>query len=120
MLLAAIGIFREPDLFSRMQAATKASTLGIACTMLAVAVYFEELGVTSRALLIICFFFLTGPIAAHRLGRAAYFVGVSLWPGTTRDELREYLEQHDAKPPPQIPASQREHPVRNAPRPPHP
>jgi multicomponent Na+:H+ antiporter subunit G len=89
MLVAAVGVFRMPDLFSRMQAAAKAATLGAACILLGLAVYFGELGVTSRALLVICFLFLTAPVAAHRLARAAYFTGVALWHGTVRDELAE-------------------------------
>lgn len=88
LLLAAVGIFRFPDLYSRMQAATKGATLGIALMLLGVAVYFEELGVTTRALLVIVFFFLTAPVAAHMLGRAAYILGVPLWEGTIGDELK--------------------------------
>ena len=33
VLLAAIGVLRMPDLFTRMQAATKASTLGLGCLL---------------------------------------------------------------------------------------
>ena len=43
-LLAGAGVLRMPDLFTRMQAATKASTLGIGCIVLAVAIHFGELG----------------------------------------------------------------------------
>lgn len=88
LLLAAVGIFRFPDLYSRMQAATKGATLGIALMLLGVAVYFDDLGVTTRALLVIVFFFLTAPVAAHMLGRAAYILGVPLWEGTIGDELK--------------------------------
>jgi monovalent cation/proton antiporter MnhG/PhaG subunit len=87
-LLAGAGVVRMPDLFMRMQAATKASTLGIGCIVLAVAVHFGELGVTTRALATIIFVFLTAPIAAHMIARASYFVGVPLWQGTLIDELR--------------------------------
>lgn len=88
MLLAALGLARMPDLFNRMQAATKAVTLGVGCTFLAVAVHFGEAGVSFRVFLIIAFFFLTTPVAAHMIGRAAYFVGVRLWEGSVIDELR--------------------------------
>jgi multicomponent Na+:H+ antiporter subunit G len=56
--------------------------------MLAVAVYFGVFGVTTRALAAIAFFFLTAPVTAHLIGRASYFVGVSLWEGTVMDELQ--------------------------------
>jgi multicomponent Na+:H+ antiporter subunit G len=88
LLLAALGVARMPDLFTRMQSATKASTLGIACTMLAAAVHFFELSVTTRALATIAFFFLTAPVTAHLIARASYFVGTPLWDGTRFDELR--------------------------------
>jgi multicomponent Na+:H+ antiporter subunit G len=88
LLLAGVGVLRMPDLFMRMSAATKAATLGIACMLLAVAVHFSGVGITARALAAIAFFLLTAPVAAHMIGRAAYFVGVPLWRGTVRDELR--------------------------------
>lgn len=87
MLLAAIGLLRMPDLFSRMQAATKTSTLGAGSMFLAVAVFYGSLGIVSRALLVIAFLFLTLPVSAHMIARAAYFVGVPLWKGTVVDEL---------------------------------
>ena len=88
MLLAALGMVRMPDVYSRMQSATKASTLGVGCMMLAVAVDFADLAITTRAVLIVAFVFLTAPISAHMIGRAAYYAGVPLWHGTTVDELR--------------------------------
>jgi multicomponent Na+:H+ antiporter subunit G len=88
LLLAAIGIIRMPDLYSRIQAATKAATLGVGCIILALAIHFVDLGITVRALLVIAFLFLTQPVAAHMIGRAAYFVGVPLWENTIMDELR--------------------------------
>jgi multicomponent Na+:H+ antiporter subunit G len=54
-----------------------------------VAVHFQELGVTTRAVLVIAFFFLTAPVGAHVIARAAYAVGVPLWEGTITDELRD-------------------------------
>jgi multicomponent Na+:H+ antiporter subunit G len=86
MLLAALGIFRMPDVLTRMQAATKAATLGVACMLLAVAVHFHELAVTSRALLVIGFVFFTAPVAAHMLAKSALLLGVPLWPGTDRTD----------------------------------
>ena len=90
ILLAAVGVVRMPDLYSRMQSATKASTLGVGCTMLAVAVDFADLGITTRVVLIVAFVFLTAPVSAQMIGRAAYYVGVPLWKGTTLDELQDH------------------------------
>lgn len=93
-LLAAVGLLRFPDLFMRMQASAKGGTLGVGLLIFAVAVYFGELGVTTRALLIMAFFFLTAPVAAHIIARAAYFVGVPLWERTVRDEMRDRYDPH--------------------------
>lgn len=104
MLLAGVGILRMPDLFMRMQSATKASTLGAGCSLLAVAVHFGELGVTTRALLIIAFLFLTAPVAAHVIARAAYATGVRLWEASLYDQLgddrrRATIEDPASEPP---------------------
>ena len=88
MLIAGIGIVRMPDLFTRSSATSKAATLGAGCVLLAVAVHFGDLSVTARALATLAFIFLTAPVAAHMICRAAYIVGVPLWHGTVRDELR--------------------------------
>jgi multicomponent Na+:H+ antiporter subunit G len=87
MLLAGIGIVRMPDLFLRMSATTKAATLGVSSLLLAMAVYFGELGITSRAVATIVFVLLTAPVAAHMIGRAAYLGGVPLWERTCVDDL---------------------------------
>ncbi len=92
MFLAGIGILRMPDVYTRMSATTKAATLGVGCTLLAAAVYFGELGVTSRALATLAFLLLTAPVAAHMIGRAAYFGGVELSPGTVVDELKGHYD----------------------------
>jgi multicomponent Na+:H+ antiporter subunit G len=86
--LAALGLVRLPDLYTRMQAATKAGTLGIGLLAAAAAAHFASTGVTARALLIIFFIFLTAPVAAHVIARAAYSMGVELWGGTRLDEWR--------------------------------
>ena len=87
MLLGAVGVLRMPDVFMRMQSATKASSLGAACMFLAVAIFFGSLEIVTRALLVIAFLFLTLPVSAHMIARAAYFSRVPLWHGTIVDEL---------------------------------
>ncbi len=92
MLLGALGLARFPDVYLRMQATSKASTLGVALMMLGVACQAGSWAVTSKALLIIAFFFLTSPVAAYVMARAAYFKGTPLWEGTQQDELRPRRE----------------------------
>lgn len=88
MFLAALGVARMPDIFTRMHASTKSATLGVGCLMLGAALHFNDIGVSARALAVIVFLFITAPVAAHMIGRAAYFSGVQLWPGTLSDELK--------------------------------
>jgi multicomponent Na+:H+ antiporter subunit G len=87
ILLASIGVVRMPDVFTRMHVASKSSVLGAGLVMLSVAVWFGQLGVVTRSFLVIIFFVLTTPVAAHMIARAAYFGGVPRWEGTVIDQL---------------------------------
>ncbi len=86
-LVAALGVVRMPDIYMRLSAASKASTLGASCILAAVALYFASTAVTGKVVAIIAFTLLTAPVAAHMLGRAAYFSGEPLWKKSTVDEL---------------------------------
>ncbi len=87
-LIASIGVLRMPDMFCRMQASSKAGTLGVALTAAGAAMFFHAVPLTSRALLIIAFFLLTAPVAAHIIARSAYLMRVPMWEGTLLDEWR--------------------------------
>mgnify|MGYP000331554037 CR=1 FL=1 len=86
-VLAAVGILRMPDLFTRMHAASKAGSLGACCTVLAAAVHFHQADITVRAVLTVLFVVLTAPIAAHVIGRGGYLAGAKLSPETVVDEF---------------------------------
>jgi multicomponent Na+:H+ antiporter subunit G len=87
-LLAAVGMLRMPDLYTRMQAASKAATLGAACIIVAAALHFGTTAIATRALLTSIFLAATAPIAAHMIARVAYLIGVPLAEETVIDELR--------------------------------
>ncbi len=87
MLVASIGILRMPDLLIRMHATTKAGALGGGLMVLSVAFFFDDGAVTARAVATVIFIILTAPVAAHIIGRAAYFVGLPLWEHTVKDDL---------------------------------
>lgn len=93
MLLAALGVLRLPDLPTRMHASTKAGAMGAILIMGAVVFSFLEWVAFARSAAIVLFIVLTAPIAAHAIGRAGYFVGVPLWHGTIRDDLRERYDR---------------------------
>lgn len=99
ILVSAVGLLKMPDLFTRMSSTTKASTMGIGLVLLGTALIWLDIGITARVVIIISFLFLTAPVAAHIIGRAAYFDKVPLWDKTTIDELEgKYDEQsHELK-----------------------
>lgn len=85
-LLAAVGVLRMPDFYSRLQTSTKASTLGVGCVVLGAALELEGTGITARALLVVAFLGLTSPVAAQMLGRAAHAERVPLAESTVTDQ----------------------------------
>lgn len=93
VLLAGLGIVRMPDLYLRISVTTKAATLGIGLILIGAALYFNELGVTSRVLAIIFFLLLTAPVGAHLIGRASYFTGIGLWNKSVMDDLEGQYEK---------------------------
>ena len=95
MLVAAAGVLRMPDLFIRMHAATKVGTVGVSSITIGLMIHFGSITVISRGILVIAFFLLTAPVAAHMIARAAYRSGVSLWILTRIDEWKTHgdLEQ---------------------------
>lgn len=90
-----IGLLRFPDIYTRMHAVTKSSTLGIMCILLGCMVYFvAEHGVVSVKLLLgIVFLFLTAPVGAHMISRAAYRTGVPLWEHSVQDDLANDVDK---------------------------
>lgn len=87
LFLGALGIFRMPDIYNRMQAGTKATTLGNILTL-------TGLGLLAPAwlpkiLLIILFVLITNPLSSHALARAAHRSGVPLARESVLDALRD-------------------------------
>lgn len=76
---SALGILRMPDVYIRMHSSTKAGTIGLGFIMIAVALHFQDISVTSRAVGIIAFIMLTAPIAAHLLGKSLLLSGYEMW-----------------------------------------
>ena len=87
LLLAALGIVRMPDLYTRMSSSSKAVTLGVGCLAIGLSIHMSDTGVLTRSILLIVLFLMKAPVAAHMLGRAAYLTGTPLWEATLADEL---------------------------------
>lgn len=100
VLLAAVGLLRLPDVYTRMHASTKPATLGVSLIVSALALHTNDLGIAVRSCLVVLFFLGTAPVAAHRLGRAAYRAGVPRWSGTVHDDLRDHAPEtnHEEEP----------------------
>lgn len=92
-LLAAVGVVRLPDLYTRMHAASKAGAVGGGLILLSVALVSMDAAVVLRAILGVIFLILTTPVAAHLLARASYIAGYRAGGSTVRDDLKTRLEQ---------------------------
>lgn len=79
ILIASLGIVRMPDLYTRMHAATKAGTVGVASLLLAVAIVIPNATVISRTLGTMLFIFLTAPVATHLLAKTMRQIGYRMW-----------------------------------------
>jgi multicomponent Na+:H+ antiporter subunit G len=95
-LLASIGVVRMPDVFTRMQASTKASTLGLGCLLIGLAIRNPEFAFVVRAASIAAFMLLTSAVGAHVIARAAALGGAPLWKGTIVDERPSDTRRADA------------------------
>jgi len=73
ILLGALGLVRFSDFFKRLHAPTKASTLGVGCVLVCSVAYHLVLGEDPqpRELLVTVFLFITAPISAHLMAKAA-------------------------------------------------
>ena len=83
-VVAAVGVLRLPDLYTRSHAASKSDTLGAVLTLGAAALAFGTDVPTAKTVLLLLFMFLTNPTAAHAISRAAYDQEIEPW--TTEEE----------------------------------
>lgn len=75
-LIGSIGLFKLPDFYMRLHGPTKASTLGAGAILVASAVYFsfKQDAVSLHEILITIFLFITAPIGAHLMAKAAIHI----------------------------------------------
>lgn len=90
MLVASIGILRLPDFYTRIHAQTKSSTFGLAGLLIAAALSLWSMDTTVKVLLALAFHFLTNPVGAHMITRAAYYhLKVEFWKNTIAEEWKD-------------------------------
>jgi multicomponent K+:H+ antiporter subunit G len=91
--IGSLGLARLRDFYTRLHGPTKATTLGVGCLLIASSLYFSvhENGLSLHELLVTLFLFITAPVSAHLLGKAALHLKLRSIapppppPGTQRD-----------------------------------
>jgi multicomponent Na+:H+ antiporter subunit G len=92
VLLAAVGILRMPDVFTRLQASSKAATLGAFLVITGAAIIFGTVSIAIKGAFVVAFLAITAPIGAHAIVRAAYVAGVRMADSDTIDDLEGRYE----------------------------
>ena len=87
-LLGCIGILRLPDVYNRLQAATKCVTLGCCSILLGVFFHFGFSDAGIKALVAIPMLFFTSTVAAHALVRGTYHFGIKLSDKSVKDDYK--------------------------------
>jgi multicomponent Na+:H+ antiporter subunit G len=91
LVVGTVGLLRLPDVYNRMHATSKATTLGASSIFLAGFVYYGPQGAGLTSLVGIVFLFLTAPTGAHMISRSAQKMGVPFfgqtaeWPEEPED-----------------------------------
>lgn len=80
---AGLGLLRMPDTFTRIQAGTKASTLGNILVLTGLA--FHHPGWTFKLLIVAYFVLMTNPLSSHALSRAAYGIRIPMTSATVSE-----------------------------------
>lgn len=72
-LIGSIGLLRLPDFYTRLHGPTKATTLGISGMLIASGLYFSTATghISLHEVLVLLFLFITAPVSAHLLAKAA-------------------------------------------------
>jgi multicomponent Na+:H+ antiporter subunit G len=96
-LFGCIGLVRLPDVFTRLQAATKCVTLGTCLILVGVCVYTGLGPAGVKALVCAVFVLMTSPTAAHAIARGAYKSGIHLQAEHPVVDEYETLETSEAK-----------------------
>ena len=88
-----LGLIRLPDVYNRLQAATKCVTLGTCSILFGLFLFkgFTAMGI--KAILCSIFIVLTAPVSAHALARGAHKSGVKLWEKSVCDKYAEDEKQ---------------------------
>lgn len=96
-IFGCIGLVRFPDVYNRLQAATKCVTLGTFLLLVGVAIVSLGRGLPAMSMkAMICgvFILITSPTAAHAIAKGSYASGVELWNKSVVDKYGEEMNSH--------------------------
>jgi len=92
-LFGTIGLVRLPDIYNRVQAATKCVTLGTCFILVGVTIHSGITAMGVKALICAAFVLMTSPVGAHAIARGAHVCGVQLWEGSIMDKYKDDFGQ---------------------------
>lgn len=86
--VGSLGLVRLRDFYTRLHGPTKATTLGVGSLLIASAVFFStrDAGVSLHEVLVTLFLFITAPVSAHLLAKAALHLRVKSLAPPPRDD----------------------------------
>lgn len=72
-LIGSVGLVKFPDIYTRLHGPTKATTLGVGGVLMGtmIVIFLQGEIVAVREILITAFLFLTAPVSAHLIAKAA-------------------------------------------------
>ncbi len=81
-VVGALGVVRLPDVYHRLHAASKSSTVGMMGLLLAATCHLGTTEVGVKALMVMVFLFVANPVGSHLLAKAALKAKTPVWEGT--------------------------------------
>ncbi len=84
-----LGLLRLPDVYNRLQAATKCVTLGTCSILFGLFLRYGFSNIGLKALIAIPLLFFASTVAAHALIRAAHTFGIKLWDRSVVDDYKD-------------------------------
>ena len=91
-IFGCIGLVRFPDVYNRLQAATKCVTLGTCLLLVGVALASGSGPLTAKAIVCAIFILITSPTAAHAIAKGSHAAGVKLRENSVVDKYAEEKE----------------------------
>lgn len=91
-IFGCVGLVRLPDVYNRLQAATKSVTLGTSSILFGTFLITGFTAAGMKSLLCMIFLLLTSPVSAHAIARGAHRAGVKLWEKSVTDKYAEDKE----------------------------